>query len=108
MRKLVQSVQNKFIDSYGRHTILHGVNMVCKKPEKGYLAYTQEDFFQIGRWGFNVVRLGVFWDGLEPEPGKIDYTYIDRIEEVVDMAEKAGIYVYLDMHQDLFSVFFKP
>lgn len=108
MGKLVQTKGSKFVDAQGRHTILHGINMVCKKSELGYLNYTEADFLDMKKWGFNIARLGIFWDGLEPEPGKIDYDYIDRIEAVVDMAERAGVSLFLDMHQDLFSGYFKP
>lgn len=56
-------------------------------------------YFQ--RSGFNLIRLGIFWDGAEPEPGKIDYGYLEKLREIVGLAEKHGIYVILDMHQDL-------
>lgn len=27
-------------------------------------------------WGFNVVRLGVMWPGVEPEPGQVDQGHL--------------------------------
>lgn len=43
---------------------------------------------------------------MEPQPGVYDDAYLGRVKEVVEQAEKYGIYVFLDMHQDLYSVKF--
>ena len=32
-------------------------------------------------WGFNVVRLGVMWPGVEPEPGKVDDGSLSKLGE---------------------------
>jgi endoglycosylceramidase len=63
----------------------------------------QYDFSQIGPLGYDEIRLNISWSLLEPTPGKIDKTYINRIAQVVAWAKKAGIYVVLDMHQDAWS-----
>jgi endoglycosylceramidase len=52
------------------------------------------------------VRLGIIWDGLEPQPGRIDEDYLERIGKLVGYAKAEGLYVLLDMHQDLYSVKF--
>ena len=49
--------------------------------------------------GGNCVRLGILWDGLEPEPGKIDQDYLDRIARIVGWAKAEGLYVLLDTPQ---------
>ncbi|HEX8074381.1 MAG TPA: cellulase family glycosylhydrolase, partial [Thermoleophilaceae bacterium] len=61
------------------------------------------DFDQMRAFGFDEIRLNLSWSLLEPQPGKIDTTYIDRIAQVVDWARRQGIYVVLDMHQDAWS-----
>ena len=95
---------DQLIDREGRQVILHGVNMVCKDPARGYVgAWTEEDFRFLRDRGMNVIRLGILWDGLEPEPGRINEALLDRIEAFIDMAEAAGLYVFLDMHQDLYG-----
>ncbi len=105
--KKIKAQGKQFIDQEGRSVILHGINMVCKNKEKGYIGeYSESDFKQLKAWGFNTVRLGIFWDGLEPEAGKYSETYLDQIEEIVCRAQRHDIYVYLDMHQDLFSVLY--
>lgn len=97
----------KFIDPQGREVILHGVNLVNKDPMVGYIgAETAETFAILRRWGFNCVRLGVIWDGLEPQPGIYNERYLEQIEQQVTWAGENGLYVLLDMHQDLYSVCF--
>jgi endoglycosylceramidase len=68
------------------------------------------DFPQWRPLGWNVVRLNLSWSLLEPDPGKIDKQYLDRIQQVVGWARAEGVYVLLDMHQDAWSkyVYTKP
>jgi endoglycosylceramidase len=63
----------------------------------------QYDFSQLGPLGYDVIRLNISWSLLEPTPGIIDKTYLNRIAQVVGWAKRAGIYVVLDMHQDAWS-----
>ncbi|QJD87094.1 cellulase family glycosylhydrolase [Cohnella herbarum] len=95
---------SRFVDAQGRHVILHGISMVCKDKSKGYIDdWSEEDFRKLRQWGFNVIRLGIIWDGVEPNPGEYDVRYIEKIREQIRLAYRFGIYVFLDMHQDLFS-----
>lgn len=99
-----------FIDSEGRQRIFNGVNL-CDKGgalnENGRRDYPfnfdESVISRLAENGFNLVRLGMTWDAVEPEPGKYDEEYLDRVEKVCDLCEKYGIYFYLDMHQDLYS-----
>jgi endoglycosylceramidase len=61
------------------------------------------DFSQLAPLGYNVIRLNVSWSLLEPAPGRIDGTYLNRIAQVVGWAGRARIYVVIDMHQDAWS-----
>ena len=65
----------------------------------------QFDFDQMRPLGYDVIRLNLSWSLLEPRPGKIDATYMNRIAQVVRWARARGIYVVLDMHQDAWSKF---
>jgi endoglycosylceramidase len=97
----------RFVDTYGRQVILHGINLVNKNKASGYIGdETLRDFEQMADWGFNCIRLGVIWDGLEPEPGKFNERYLEKIDRQIRWARRNGIYVFLDMHQDLFSAKF--
>ena len=96
-----------FIDPSGRTMILHGINVVNKDPDMGYLGHiSPDDFTTFKSWGFNVVRLGIIWDGLEHEPGVYNEEYLHGIDEMIKWAGENNIYVFLDMHQDLYSVQF--
>jgi endoglycosylceramidase len=61
------------------------------------------DFAQMRPLGYDAIRLNLSWSLLEPQPGRIDSRYLDRIAQVVGWARAAGIYVVLDMHQDAWS-----
>ena len=93
------------LDDEGAVLILRGMNVdnhAKGDPERSP-AIDREGIARLGRWGFNVVRHLIFWDALEPEPGRIDTAYLDRIEERVGWYHDAGIHVVLDMHQDVYS-----
>ncbi|MBZ5563404.1 MAG: glycoside hydrolase family 5 protein, partial [Acidobacteriia bacterium] len=97
----------RFLDGRGRPLLLHGINVANKARDQGYVGdLTPNDFAAIRGWGMNCIRLAIFWDGLEPEPGRIDEVYLERIAERVEWAKAQGLYVLLDMHQDLYSVKF--
>jgi endoglycosylceramidase len=107
----ISVVEDRFVDSHGRHVILNGINLVHKGDRKnGVMNYigpwTEEDFKKFRQWGFNVVRLGLIWDAVEPEPGKYNEKYLGWVEGMLDLCEKYGIYAFLDMHQDLYSVLY--
>ncbi len=94
-----------FVDTAGRQVILHGINVINKNPETGYVCALDEEIYRkLHLWGFNIVRLGIIWDGLEPEPGKYNEEMFKCLDRNIAWAKKYGIYVLLDMHQDLYSV----
>lgn len=96
-----------FMDPDGRVLTLHGINVVNKDPKTNYLGHiSKEEFAQFKKWGFNAIRLGIIWDGLEPEPGIYNETYLQGIDQMIAWAGENDLYVFLDMHQDLYSVEF--
>ena len=99
------SVQGtKFVDSYGRQVIFSGLNYVDKDPNENYLlADSAKVYRQFNKWGVNCLRMGLIWDGAEPEPGVFNDKYLDAIEKKVQWANSHFIYVMLDMHQDLYG-----
>jgi len=61
-------------------------------------------FGELARRGFNSVRFVLLWDAIEHEgPGKFDAEYIAFVKALTQKAREWGIYVLLDMHQDLFT-----
>jgi len=106
-KQFVSTEGQRFVDPHGRHIILHGINLVNKNKDVNYLGNeTPETFSQMKSWGFNCIRLGIIWDGLEPEPGIYDEEYLKGIDQRITWAGENDMYVFLDMHQDLFSVKF--
>jgi len=98
---------NHFRDQHQRDLILNGINLIIKDANSGYFCgMTKEEFEQISEWGFNVIRLGILWDGLEPEPGVYSDSMFRCLDERIRWAKELGLYVILDMHQDLYSVQF--
>ena len=100
-----------FVDQSGRVVILHGLNMVYKvgsyRPaDSGFGA---DDAKWLRRHGFNTVRLGIIYKGLEPNPpsasGKPAYRkgYLRSIAGTEAQLAKQGVYTLLDFHQDLYN-----
>lgn len=95
--------QSFFTDS-GRQILFNGLNVLCRDPQMGYCYPGFADGLSWFREsGFNLIRLGIFWDGVEPEPGKYDRAYLEKVKEIVKEAEKNGIYVMLDMQQGIIA-----
>ncbi|MGH3560712.1 MAG: glycoside hydrolase family 5 protein, partial [Mycobacterium sp.] len=105
----VETTDTWLTDSDGRVVVLHGFNEVYKIPpfEPSAGGFGDDDAEFLADNGFNAVRLGIIWAGVEPEPGVIDYVYLDSIAQTVQTLANHGIYTVLDMHQDSYSsVFF--
>ena len=75
----------------------------ARNPAVESMALCEFDLAQLRALGYDSIRLAVSWSLLEPQPGHVDTTYIDRIAQVVGWARAAGIYVVIDMHQDAWS-----
>jgi endoglycosylceramidase len=121
-------------DREGRIVFFHGVNAVYKHPP--YVLYADPgkswnfsvaDASLMARLGFNVVRLGITWSGLEPGtapanapaicgPGRpadphqfnqaVFDRYVNRVRETVALLGRFHIYTILDMHQDVYNRMF--
>ncbi|MBR5967391.1 MAG: cellulase family glycosylhydrolase [Lachnospiraceae bacterium] len=106
--KKIRTAGTGFVTSDGKPFIARGINMVCKDKFLDYIGdYTPEDFRFLRENGFDLIRLGIFWDGAEPMPGVYNDEYFMRLDRIVEMAAAEGICVFLDMHQDLFGVVFE-
>ncbi|MCL5276765.1 MAG: cellulase family glycosylhydrolase [Deltaproteobacteria bacterium] len=103
-------------DTQGRVIIVHGMNVNDPAKHPPYLPFTDtvitgdalrqnldQNFARLRGLGLNAVRLIVVWAALEPTPGVIDTGYIDRVQEEVQACKDSGLWVLIDMHQDLYS-----
>jgi endoglycosylceramidase len=100
------SQQDRWItDADGRVVILNGVNMVYKKPPYHPAAggFDAADARFLREQGFNTVRLGIIYAGVEPAPGVYDQAYIEQIRATARALANEGIFFQLDFHQDLYN-----
>ena len=103
-KNFVKVEGQKFVDSEGRQILFSGINFISKNPQENYIPVQgKETFTQFKTWGFNCIRLGIIWDGLEPEPGKYNEEYLKEIDKRIQWADENDIHVFLDMHQDLYG-----
>ncbi len=121
-------------DSNGAVVILHGVNAVYKHPPFELFPapgkpwnFSANDARRIAALGFNVVRLGILWQGIEPGSGgpnqpsvctpgppghphmfnlAVANAYLAHVAQTVNLLAKYHIYTLLDMHQDVYNQVF--
>jgi endoglycosylceramidase len=92
-------------DANGRVTVLHGLNMVYKRPPYApdAVGFGDDDAAFLASEGYNTVRVGLIYKAVEPSPGVYDDAYLARIERTVDTLGKHGIVSLLDFHQDMYN-----
>lgn len=92
-------------DAAGRVVLLHGVNMVEKRPPyyPSAFGFGNTDAAWLASNGLYVVRLGVLATGLMPSPGHIDTTYLNNLATTVQSLTQHHIFVLLDFHQDAYG-----
>lgn len=96
-------------DESGRALILRGTNVesAAKSEALHRISLTDEEIRFMGReMGFNFVRYLIFWDRMEPEPGRYDESYLDQIVTDIERFHQAGMWVLVDMHQDVYAARF--
>jgi endoglycosylceramidase len=102
----------RIVDEHGRDVLLRGANLNAlgdyhqDDPDlPPTRPPTDADWDDMAANGFSVVRLVVSWSALEPERGRVDEDYLDRIRAAVEEAAARGIYTVVDFHQDAFGRF---
>ncbi|MDR1930974.1 MAG: glycoside hydrolase family 5 protein, partial [Treponema sp.] len=114
---------SRIVDENGRVLMLRGCNLggSSKLPLTGKpfssagavfagrpfpLEEAEQRFVELARWGFNFVRLIITWEALEHEgPGIYDESYLAYLRKLLIEAEKQGVSVFIDPHQDVWSRF---
>lgn len=118
-----------FRDGGGRHLLLRGVNLggdtkvpflpnghtyvptnftdhrtVSFVGRPAPLDEIDEHLARIVHWGFNCLRLLTTWEAVEHAgPGIYDEAYLDYFAEVCRRADRHGLFVFIDFHQDAWS-----
>lgn len=93
-------------DDTGGVLVLRGTNVSgsAKWAPDRLPPVTGADFARLrDELGMNAVRLLCFWEAIEPGPGAYDEAYLERLREIAEAASRAGLWVMLDMHQDLWG-----
>jgi len=121
--------EGRILDSEGRVLILRGVNLggdsknpagppgwglrpeSLKDPENASfvgrpfpLENAESHFDRLSRAGFTFLRLVITWEALEHAgPGQYDEAYLAYLRKILDAADRKGISVFIDPHQDVWS-----
>ncbi|CAO3641847.1 unnamed protein product [Cunninghamella echinulata] len=109
INKVDQSI-HQIIDEFGRVRFFHGTNVV-KKAAPWYRSldfkpgdsFGLQDVQNLQRLGVNAVRLGHHWAGSEPIRGQYNQTFLDVLKQQTKLAEDHGIYILVDVHQDVLA-----
>ncbi|MGZ8765568.1 MAG: cellulase family glycosylhydrolase [Acidimicrobiia bacterium] len=91
-----------FTDAFGRVVMLRGTNFVQKAPpyHPAGVGFGDDDAAFLAANGVNAFRLGIEFQALMPEPGRIDHTYVEALAGTVRALARHRIFVVLDFHQD--------
>src|SRR6478735_3386034 len=88
---------------------------VWRTPSDGINGVYFDNMYQVVRdWGYNVIRLPISWNNLEPVAPvwsaslnryvhTFNAAYVNDLKSMVTRARQAGLGVILDMHQDFWS-----
>lgn len=106
MMQQIQVQGMRLVDEQGRERILRGVNMKGDGDILKKLDWLDETFFRRSEeLGFQLLRLGLCWESIEPEKGQYNEAVLSKVDEVFALAEKYGVHIFIDMHQDLYGNF---
>ncbi|MEU6081862.1 endoglycosylceramidase [Streptomyces sp. NPDC047108] len=101
----------RFVDGHGREVVLRGFNVSgeVKLDENRGLPFASTADARTSAQalrnlaGADSVRFLLSWAYAEPEPGRVDTAYLAAATEQMKEFLDAGLRVYPDFHQDLFS-----
>ncbi|CDS08592.1 hypothetical protein LRAMOSA09953 [Lichtheimia ramosa] len=107
----VNQETHQILDEFGRTRFFHGTNVVMKEPPwyrpaewvPGVSSFGTKDVENMYDLGLNVVRLGHHWAGAEPIRGEYNETFLDIMKKQTKLAEDHGLYVLVDVHQDVLA-----
>ncbi|OAQ99048.1 hypothetical protein LLEC1_02481 [Akanthomyces lecanii] len=109
--KRVNQDTHQVVDEHGRTRFFHGTNVVMKEAPwyrpmdwtPGVSTFGEQDVQNLHDMGVNIVRLGHHWAGAEPARGQYNQTFLDIMKQQTKLAEEQGIYVLVDVHQDVLA-----
>ncbi len=101
-----------FVDGLGREVSFRGVNISSRAKSKrfNFLAFKNltEAQFEINRFkgnlGGNLIRWVFNWSAIVPEPGKINFLYLDSQIAQIRLAIQYRIHILINIQQNLFGI----
>ena len=91
-------------DDAGRIVLLRGANVSGRSKTPPFVPFDDPRWFDpLQDWGMNAIRLLVTWEGIEPERGRYDRSYLERVASLAREAGERGLAVVVDFHQDLYA-----
>ena len=89
-------------DAGGRVVVPHGVAVMDFDAAHlpAAIGFGGDDAAFLAAHGFDVVRVGFNWSGVEPQPGVFDRAYVRSLRTTVRTLGAHGIYSLLDLHQE--------
>jgi len=95
----VSADHRRIVDDLDRTVLLRGFNSdALLEDTVRHAALDDTDADLMAQSGFDVVRLPIAWSLLEPQRGRIDDAYLDRVVSEVAVLNRHHLYVLLDMH----------
>jgi len=98
----------KFYDLDDNEVNFRGVNVVYKDSPwlpstptfDSNLSFVRDDIDLLKSLGNNLVRLGVMWSGVFPREGRVDESYLTKVDDMIKLLEDNDMYVIVEPHQD--------
>ncbi len=105
-RSFLRTEGRWIVDEAENIVVLRGVNFYGYEYGRWNI-HNEDDYRKIASWGFNVVRLPLAWNFIEPAEGVYDESYfLKHVDRDVSWARKYGLFIILDMHEYGWSPYF--
>ncbi|MEU7484208.1 cellulase family glycosylhydrolase [Streptomyces sp. NPDC042319] len=89
--------RTRLTDRQGRVLALRGLNL--GKTD----TVTEQRVARLAAEGFTLLRLNIQWEKVEPARGRYDTAYLRYLDRVLGWADRHGVLVLVDWHQDVFG-----
>jgi endoglycosylceramidase len=105
-QRLFRVLDGRLVTAAGDSLFLRGLNVDNRaKYSPGFMApISHDEVALLPSQGVNLVRLLTFWNAISPEgPGEYDPVYVENYLELLRTVAAQGLFVVVDMHQDLWG-----